>query len=84
MTRVFAALGALRGRVPGLVSFEAGPNLDLEKKSQGFSHGFVMRFESRAALEAYATHPAHLAASRELLAICDGGAAGVMVYDLQT
>ena len=58
--------------------------LDLEKKSQGFNHGFVMRFESRAALEAYATHPAHLAASRELLAICDGGAAGVVVYDLQT
>ncbi|MEJ2002660.1 MAG: Dabb family protein [Maritimibacter sp.] len=79
---VFSKLEALVDQCEGLHSFEAGPNIDLEKKSQGFTHGFVMRFSSRAALEAYATHPAHLLAAGALVDICAGGAEGIMVFDL--
>ncbi len=79
---VFAELEALVGQCEGLQSFEAGPNIDLEQKSQGFTHGFVMRFSSRAALEAYANHPAHLLAAGALVDICAGGAEGIMVFDL--
>lgn len=84
IARVFAGLEALVGVVEGLTSYEGGPNIDLEKKSQRFTHGFVMRFESREAVAAYATHPAHVAAGGALKAICEGGADGIMVFDLDT
>jgi len=80
--RVLAALAALQGKIDGLIAVDTGPNIDLESKSPGYSHGFVMRFETRAALEAYATHPAHLAAATALVAICEGGAEGITVFDL--
>jgi len=79
---VFAQLSALVPVCDGLLSFQAGPNIDLEQKSQKFTHGFVMTFESQAALEAYAVHPAHKAAGGALVAICDGGGDGIMVFDL--
>ena len=79
---VFDALVALKDQCAGLLSVDAGANIDLERKSQGYSHGFVMRFESRAALEAYAAHPAHVAAGAALVALCAGGAEGIMVFDL--
>ncbi|MBU2934984.1 MULTISPECIES: Dabb family protein [Pacificibacter] len=79
---VFAQLSALVPVCNGLLSFQAGPNIDLEQKSQKFTHGFVMTFESQAALEAYTVHPAHKAAGGALVAICDGGGDGIMVFDL--
>lgn len=82
LARVFGVLAALKEQIEGLESYEFGPNIDLERKSQGFTHGFAMHFTSRAALEAYAIHPAHQAAGRDLVSICDGGADGIMVFDL--
>ncbi|MBU2866478.1 Dabb family protein [Pacificibacter marinus] len=79
---VFAQLSALVPVCDGLLSFQVGPNIDLEHKSQKFTHGFVMTFEDQAALEAYAVHPAHKAAGGALVAICDGGGEGIMVFDL--
>lgn len=79
---VFAQLETLKTVCSGLLSFQAGPNIDLEKKSQKFTHGFVMTFADQAALEAYAVHPDHIAAGTALVAICDGGGDGVMVFDL--
>lgn len=48
---------ALRGKVPGLVESTGGANEST--RSQGYSHGAVMKFQDRKALEAYATHPEH-------------------------
>jgi hypothetical protein len=79
---VFAQLKKLVTVCDGLLSFQSGPNIDLEKKSQKYTHGFVTTFESQAALEAYAVHPDHIAAGGILVGICDGGGDGIMVFDL--
>ena len=49
----------------------------------GLTRYIDRRHISRAALEAYATHPAHVAAGRDLVAICAGGAGGIIVFDLE-
>ncbi|SEK83736.1 Dabb family protein [Pacificibacter marinus] len=79
---VFAKLEKLVTVCDGLLSFQTGPNIDLEHKSQKFTHGFVMKFDSQSALEAYAVHPDHIAAGGDLVAICEGGGDGIMVFDL--
>jgi Stress responsive A/B Barrel Domain len=48
----------LVGRVPGLSRLDVGPNCIAAEGA--WDMGASMIFESRAALEAYATHPAHL------------------------
>jgi Stress responsive A/B Barrel Domain len=53
-----AAFAKLLGEVPGLSSLDVGPNCIAAEGA--WDMGVSMIFESRAALEAYATHPAHL------------------------
>lgn len=73
---------ALVGHINGLISIEAGPNKDFEQKSGDFSHGFVASFENEAALQDYATHPEHQRLGKELVALCNGGVDGIVVFDL--
>jgi hypothetical protein len=51
------ALLALKGKIPGMLQASAGVNFCA--RAQGYTHGFVVRFPDRAALEAYQPHPAH-------------------------
>lgn len=80
---VMAELAAMQDKIDGMLSFEAGPNRDYEGLSAGFSWGFVSRFADPASLAAYAEHPAHKAAGGRLVALCVGGVAGLMVFDLE-
>jgi Stress responsive A/B Barrel Domain len=48
----------LLGRVPGLCSLDVGPNCVTAEGAWDMAASMI--FESRAALEAYASHPAHL------------------------
>jgi hypothetical protein len=75
-------LAALSTCCEGFLSFDFGPNIDLERKSQGYSHGFLVRFTDRNALEQYAVHPDHQTAGAALIALCEGGADGILVFDL--
>ncbi len=59
---------ALQQAIPGIVSVEAGKNLN-ESNNQGYTHGFVMHFIDVKHLKAYASHPAHQVVSEELLRI---------------
>lgn len=79
---VLEGLRAFSLSLPGVLGFEAGPNRDFEGKSPDYAAGFVIRFGSAAALQAYAVHPEHQRLGGELLALCVGGAAGIVVYDL--
>lgn len=54
----------LRGKIPGLVRIEVG--LDLSQVEYASDVVLYSEFESRQALDAYASHPAHLAVKREL------------------
>jgi hypothetical protein len=53
------AFRALKGKIPGIVSFEHGENNSTEKKDLGFNHVYLVTFEDIAARDAYLPHPDH-------------------------
>lgn len=57
--RIVAAFENARTQVDGLLRLEAGPNLI--EAPDAWDLAVVMVFASRAALDAYQTHPSHLA-----------------------
>lgn len=81
---VMERLGSLLPLVDGMMDFRWGPNRDYENKSPAYSHGFVCTFRDREAHLAYERHPVHAAAGRDLVALCQNGYQGIMVYDLET
>lgn len=54
---VLTALRGLQGQIPGIVELTCGVNFS--ERSQGFTHGLVVTFTDKAALETYGPHPAH-------------------------
>jgi hypothetical protein len=50
-------LSSLKSKVPGVLDLTVGPNFS--DRNQGYTHGLVVRFRDRAALDAYLPHPAH-------------------------
>ena len=83
-TALFEALAALKERIPGIVEIQHGPNVSPEGLSGGFRDGFVVTFENADARDAYLVHPEHVAVGDRLVAACDGGLAGLMVFDFET
>ena len=55
----FSAMNGMVGKIPGLLDFISGPYDSDEGLNDGFSHGFIMTFESPAARDAYLPHPIH-------------------------
>jgi hypothetical protein len=55
----FHEMKSLVGKVPGLLEVLHGSYMGSEGLNDGFSHGFIMTFESVEALEAYLPHPEH-------------------------
>lgn len=56
---IVAAVEATRGRIPGLLALDTGVNI--VEADDAWDVGAVMTFASRADLDAYQAHPAHLA-----------------------
>ncbi len=56
---IIAAFEQTRSQVPGLLSLQAGTNIIAAPDAWDLA--VVMVFESRTALDAYQTHPSHLA-----------------------
>ena len=83
LDRVYAGLSDLVERLDGCSGFVSGPNLDLEGRSVGFPSGFTLDAEDAAALQRYGEHPEHQALSAQLVALCDGGVEGIMVFDIE-
>ena len=59
--QVTDGLRALQGKIPGILDFEHGVNDSPEGKDQGFTHVYLLTFESAAARDAYLPHPEHRA-----------------------
>lgn len=76
-------LSGLVGQVDGMVDLVQGPNRDFEKRSEGYSHGFIVSFENREAHLAYERHPVHVRAGALLVDSCRGGIDGIFVADLE-
>lgn len=56
----FAAMQDMVGKIDGLLSMEHGPYKSDEGLNEGFTHGFIMTFDSPEARDAYLPHPTHL------------------------
>jgi hypothetical protein len=80
---IFEALSALQTVIPGIVSIKFGPNVSPEGLSGGFQDGFAVTFETADARDAYLIHPDHKAVGDRIVAACDGGLAGLLVFDLE-
>jgi hypothetical protein len=81
---MFAALAGLKKKIPGIVSFEYGPYSSPEGFNKGYTHGFVMTFKSAKARDAYLPHPEHEKVKKKVLALLEGGLAGVVAFDFET
>jgi len=57
--RAAKEIRAFHGTIPGLIDVAVGENLS--PRGQGYSFAGLMRFTDRAACDAYATHPKHMA-----------------------
>ncbi|MBD2312967.1 Dabb family protein [Desertifilum sp. FACHB-1129] len=62
---IIEALKSLQDKIPGIVDLSCGENFC--ERSKGFTHGLVVRFVDRAALENYGPHPEHQAIVQELI-----------------
>lgn len=81
--RAFEAIGALRKVIPGIADYAYGPYSSPEGMNRGYTHGFTMTFESAAARDAYLPHPAHEKVKSQVVALVDGGVAGVLAFDFE-
>jgi hypothetical protein len=59
IAQVTAAFRALQQKIPGITAFEDGVNNSPEGKNLGFTHVYMLTFESVAARDAYLPHPEH-------------------------
>ncbi len=50
-------LRELKGMVPNILDLSVGENFT--ERAKGFTHGLVVRFPDKAALDVYGPHPAH-------------------------
>lgn len=80
---LYRDITSLKTLISAVSDISAGPNASPEGLDGGFLDGFVVRFESADARDAYLVHPAHIAVSERIVASTDGGLAGILVYDLE-
>ena len=57
--RCFSVMMDMVGKIPGLLDMEHGPYDSGEGLNDGFTHGFIMTFDSAESRDAYLPHPAH-------------------------
>ena len=55
----FAEMKGMIGKIPGLLAMENGPYESGEGLNDGFTHGFIMSFDTPASRDAYLPHPEH-------------------------
>lgn len=57
--KVTEAFRALQHRIPGILAFEYGTNNSPEGLDDGFTHLYLITFESAQARDTYLPHPEH-------------------------
>jgi hypothetical protein len=55
----FSELMGMVGKIPGLISIEHGPYQSDEGLNDGFTHGFIMTFDTAESRDKYLPHPEH-------------------------
>ena len=81
---IWADIRALKTVVPGYLTLHVGANVSPETgMDKGYSEGFIIDFDGPAARDAYLVHPDHEKAGARVVAAAEGGAAGILVYDIE-
>ncbi len=81
--QLFQGLAGLRRGLPGILDFHAGPNISVEGPlTRGFNDGFWFDFSDEAARDAYLADPEHQAIGTRIVAALEGGADGIVVFDI--
>ncbi len=70
----------LPSKIDTIIDFEKGTDVSVEKKSKGFTHGFVVTFRNAEGRAAYLPHPAHKAFVKIVGPVLDD----VLVFDYTT
>lgn len=78
---VFAEIGGLRNKLPGILSYAWGPYSSPEGFNKGYTHGFCMTFADAKSRDAYLPHPEHEQVKAKLVALLDGGLDGAVAVD---
>jgi hypothetical protein len=60
------AFVGLREKVPGIVAMTWGTNVSPENHAKGFTHCFILGFDSEKSRDAYLPHPEHKALGKVL------------------
>ena len=79
ITELFSQLAQLQQLIPGITYFAGGPYSSPEGLNQGYTHGFLMTFESVNARDTYLPHPEHEPVKTTLLQCIDS----VLVFDFE-
>lgn len=79
---ILAGLSVLTAALPGARSFTGGRSESPERIERGYLHGFVIDFDTWAALKLYADHPEHRVLGARIVENAVGGLDGVLVVDL--
>jgi len=74
---VVDAFAALPKKIDTIKEFEAGTDVSVEGKSEGFTHGFVVTFADEKGREIYLPHPAH----KEFVTLVGPRVEKVLVFD---
>ena len=59
--KVEEGLQALKHKIPQVVTLEWGTNVSKEKRDKGFTHCFILSFQSEKDRDIYIEHPEHKA-----------------------
>ena len=81
VAQVFAAISALKDKIPGILSITCGSDNSPEGLQKGFTHGFTVDFVDAAARDAYLPHPDHRVVGKMVVAALEGGLEGLAVVD---
>jgi hypothetical protein len=81
LSALMAEIAALREGIPGYLGITWGHEAGFEPLARGYDFGFAVRFRSEADIRLYHVHPRHVAAGERLVALCEGGIDGVLVFD---
>jgi len=79
---IMTGLDGLRGVIAGFDYFAHGPNRDFEAMSPDCAYAFTCDFQDEAVSRAYLADPTHQALGARLVAMCQDGAKGITVIDM--
>jgi hypothetical protein len=81
LASILAGLGALRARLPGMLSLHRGPDVSPEGLQRGYTLAFTIDFADVPARDVYLADPEHKALGRRRAAVL-GGRENILVVDM--